>query len=77
MMHKFVYYKENIHKIYTPLKLTPYIQTIQILNKPIQPIISINIYMPLHPNDLNLINNIKNHIKHTTKKTSNTYYIPQ
>lgn len=67
-IHKFVYSKENIPKISTPVKLTLSIHTIQILNKPIQPILWIHLHMPTHTKDLHLIQDIRNHIKEVTEK---------
>lgn len=54
-----------------PLELSPYIQIIQIMNKPIKPILLIHIYKPLHQEDLHLI---KNQIK-ATMESHPTYTI--
>ena len=58
-------------KIRTPNSISPYVQTIEIQNKLLKLIIIINIYMPLHQEDIILISTIKGKISHI----ANTYHI--
>ena len=58
-----IYTNENIVKIPTPSKISPYLQIIIITNKPITPILLINMYMPTHPQDLHLILEIQDQIQ--------------
>lgn len=67
LIHKNYSFPGNIQKISTPNTISPYIQIIEIQNKPLKPIIIIiNIYMPSHQEDIALISIIKNEISHIT-----------
>jgi hypothetical protein len=45
----------NLSKIPTPANISPFLQIIRIANQPLQPWLVINIYMPLHEEDLPFI----------------------
>ena len=55
MIPKNIYTNENITNIPTPSSISPYLQTKIINNKPLTPIIIMNMYMPTHPQDLHLV----------------------
>lgn len=67
MLHKDIYSTDNVTKIPTPNNISPYLQAIKISNKPLTPLIIINLYMPSHINDIPLISKIKNQIQTLTK----------
>jgi hypothetical protein len=60
LIHKNYSFLRNIQKIATHNKISPYLQTIEIQNKPLKPL-----YMATHQEDLTLVSIIKNTI-HTT-----------
>jgi hypothetical protein len=62
LIHKNYSFPGNIQKISTPNSISPYIQIVEIQNKPLKPIIILNIYMPSHQEDITLIPIIKNEI---------------
>ena len=66
MIPKTIHTNENITKIPTPSNISPYLQVIMIENKPITPILLINMYMPTHPQDLHLIQEIQAQIRTLT-----------
>ena len=74
MIPKTIHTNENITKIPTPSKISPYLQVIMIKNKPITPILLINMYMPTHPQDLHLVQEIQTQIQSlvTNHPTSHT-----
>ena len=63
MIPKSIYTNENIQKIPTPNTISPYLQAIIINNKPLTPILVMNMYMPTHPQDIHLIQEIQNQIQ--------------
>jgi hypothetical protein len=65
LIHKNYSFLRNIQKIATHNKISPYLQTIEIQNKPLKPLIIITLYMATHQEDLTLVSIIKNTI-HTT-----------
>lgn len=76
MIHKYIYSKRNIQKISTSLKLTPYIQSIQILNQPIQSILLNHMYMATIPKYLHFIQDINNFTKEVVEKyPTNTKFL--
>ena len=74
MIPKIIHTNDNITKIPTPTTISPYLQVIKIQNKPITPILLINMYMPTHPQDLHLIQEIQNHIQ-TIVQNHSTFHI--
>ena len=62
MIPKSIYTNENISKIPTPSHISPYLQAILIKNKPLTPILILNMYMPTHPQDIHIIPDIQNQI---------------
>jgi hypothetical protein len=74
MIPKTIHTNENITKIPTPSTISPYLQAIMIKNKPIIPILLINMYMPTHPQDLHLVQEIQTQIQRliTNHPTSHT-----
>jgi hypothetical protein len=66
LIHKNYSFPGNIQKISIPNSISSYIQIIEIQNKPLKPIIIINIYLPSHQEDITLIPIIKNEISHIT-----------
>jgi exonuclease III len=66
MIPKTIHTNENITKIPTPSTISPYLQIIMIKNKPITPILLINMYMPTHLQDLHLVQEIQTHIQTLT-----------
>ena len=66
MIPKIIHTNENITKIPTPNTISPYLQVIKINNKPITPILLINMYMPTHLQDLHLIQEIQTQIQTLT-----------
>jgi hypothetical protein len=75
MIPKTIHTNENITKIPTPSVISPYLQAIMIKNKPITPILLINIYMPTHPQDLHLIQEIQTQIQTLTTNHSTSHTI--
>ena len=65
LIHNTLSFPGNIHKILTPNTISPYLQIIEIKNAPLAPHIIINMYMPLHPEDIALIDTIKDTIETT------------
>jgi exonuclease III len=57
-----IYTNDNIIKIPTSSTISSYLQAIMINNKPITPIIVLNMYMPSHLEDAHLIPEIQNQI---------------
>jgi hypothetical protein len=74
LIHKNYSFMGNIQKIATPNEISPYLQIIKIKNKPLNPITIINIYMPTHPKDIQLIPIMKERICNTIN-TSQTHTI--
>ena len=74
MIPKTIHTNENITKIPSPSAISPYLQTIMIKNKPITPILLINMYMPTHPQDLHLVQEIQSQIQNLTRNHP-TYHI--
>ena len=74
MIPKTIYSNENITKIPTPSPISPYLQAIMIKNKPITSILLINMYMPTHPQDLHLLQEIQTQIQNLIRNhpTSHT-----
>ena len=68
LIHSKYTYPNNIHKITTPPKTFLYLQLFQIHNHPLDPLIIINLYMPTHDDDINLIPIIQNTITQTLHK---------
>jgi len=62
LIHNNYAYPDNIHKIATPNTISPYLQIIEIQNKPHTGFIIINLYMPSHQEDLHLITIIQTQI---------------
>ena len=75
MIPKNIHSNDNITKIPTPITISPYLQVIKIQNKPITPILLINMYMPTHPQDLHLIQEIQNHIQAIVQNHSTHHII--
>lgn len=65
MIHKRMACYENITKIVAPLELTPYVKNIIIINKPLNPILLIHVYMPSHEEDTPSVLIIQTTIKQT------------
>jgi hypothetical protein len=74
LIHKNDSFPRKIKNIATPNKILPYLQTIEIQNKPLKPLIIINLYMSTHHEDLTLVPIIKNTI-HTTLNTHQSHTI--
>ena len=62
MIPKSMYTNENITKISTLSPILPYLQDIIINNKPLTPILILNIYMPMHLQDTHFVLEIQNQI---------------
>jgi hypothetical protein len=75
MIPKTLYTKENITKIPSPSTISPYLQAIMIKNKPITPILLINMYMPTHPQDLHLVQEIQTQIQTLTTNHPTSHII--
>ena len=75
MIPKNIHSNENITKIPTPSSISPYLQAIMIKNKPITPILLINMYMPTHPQDLHLIQEIQDQIQTLTQSQPTAHII--
>lgn len=73
MIPKSIYTNENISKIPTPSHISPYLQAILINNKPLKPILLLNMYMPTHPQDIHLTLELQNQI--LTLKTQHDNHI--
>jgi hypothetical protein len=73
LIHKNHYFLGNIQKIATPNKSSPYLQIIEIKNTPLVPIIIINLYMPIHPEDTFLIAIILETIQATLNTQQHTH----
>ena len=58
MIQKYIYTPENITKIPTPANISPYMQELNISNKPLTSFLIMNLYMPSYLQDLNLIPDI-------------------
>ena len=67
MIHKKIYTYENITKIPTPIKISHYLQVFKIANKPLTPILIMNLYILSHPHDIHLIPGILTQIDIITK----------
>ena len=63
MIHKSIYFCENITKIPTLGTISPYLQALKITNKPRKPILIKNMYMPTHQEDIYLLKEIQNQIQ--------------
>lgn len=63
MILQTIYTNENITILPTPSSISPYLQAILINNKPITPILHLNMYIPTHPQDIHLIQEIQNQIQ--------------
>ena len=72
---KTIYTNENITKIPTPSPISHYLQAILINNKPITPILLLNMYMPSHPHDVHLIQNIQSELQKITHNHQNHHII--
>ena len=75
MIPKTIHSNENITKIPTPSSISPYLQAIMIKNKPLTPILLINMYMPTHPQDLHLIQEIQDQIQTIIKSQPTAHTI--
>jgi hypothetical protein len=75
MIPKAIYTNENITKIPTPSTISHYLQAILINNKPITPILLVNMYMPSHSHDTHLIQDIKNEIQKIIHRHQNHHTI--
>ena len=75
MIPKDIYTNENITKIPTPSSISHYLQIILINNKPITPILLLNMYMPSHPQDTHLIQDIQNEIRTIIHRHHNHHII--
>ena len=75
MFPKSIHTNENITKIPSPSNISPYLQAIEIKNNPITPILLINMYMPTHPQDLHLLQDIQNHIQTLVRTHSTSHTI--
>lgn len=55
IIHKKLHTPENITKIFTSNRISPYLQALKIANKPLAPLFIMDLYVSSHPHDLNLI----------------------
>lgn len=55
MIHKWIAFSGNITKILTPIKLSPYLQILTIVNGTLTPILLWHLYMQTHKEDLHKI----------------------
>ena len=63
MIPKLIHTNENITKIPSPSAISPYLQALMIKNKPLTPILLLNMYMPTHPQDAHLLHEIQSQIQ--------------
>jgi hypothetical protein len=75
MIPKSIFTNENITKIPTPSPISHYLQAILINSKPITPMLLLLMYMPSHPHDLHLIQDIQNELQKITHNHPNHYII--
>ena len=68
---KSLYTNENITKISTPSQISSYLQAILINNKPLTPLLLFNMYMPTHPQDMHLIQEIQNQFQTLVRRHHN------
>jgi hypothetical protein len=71
LIHNKYSFSTNIHKISTPANISPYLQIINIQNKPLQPWLLLNLYLPSHEEDIPLIPDIQNTITHHINSSAN------
>ena len=55
LIYKNYAYPNNIIKVPTASKITPYLQILKLNNSPLTPILILHLYIPSHPEDLHLI----------------------